>query len=49
MYLADCDTGFLIFGDCKVIFADGFESGGTTRWSSSVPLTNMGGYGVTEL
>jgi hypothetical protein len=32
VYLADCDTGFLIFAECAIIFADGFESGDTSAW-----------------
>jgi hypothetical protein len=38
VYLAEMDAGMAIFLECGLeIFADGFESGDTSAWSSTVP------------
>jgi hypothetical protein len=36
VYVADWDAGLQIFRECAM-FADGFESGDTSAWSSTVP------------
>jgi hypothetical protein len=36
VYMADDEAGLEIFLDCAV-FTDGFESGDTSAWSSTVP------------
>lgn len=37
VYLADGEAGMPVFRDCAVFFADGFEEGDTSLWSSTFP------------
>ena len=37
VYVAVRGAGLMIFRECAAVFADGFESGDTSLWSSTVP------------